>query len=233
MDSMFDILMGLPLFRGVSHERMSKTVGDTKLHFLKYLPGETIFQAGQMCSSVAFIISGTVRIHITNPDGRFSVSQSLMAQDVIAPDFLFGKITNYPGDVSAVDTVSMLLISKTDYIKILHSDNVFLFNYLNLLSMNAQKAVEGILAVSTGDIAERIAFWISALTQPRSFDIRLECKQRDLVGLFGVQRSAMRAALDELKDKGIIDFSLYGIDVKDRRALLGLLHNHAEASDEE
>lgn len=233
MDSMFDILMGLPLFRGVSHERMSKTVGEAKLHFLKYLPGETIFRTGQTCSSVAFIISGTVRINIANPDGRFSVSQSLAAQDVIAPDFLFGKITNYPGDVVAVDTVSVLLIAKTDYIKILHSDNVFLFNYLNLLSMNAQKAVEGILAVSTGDIAERIAFWISALTQPRSFDIHLECRQRDLVGLFGVPRTTLRAALDNLKEKGIIDYSLYGIDVKDRRALLALLHNHSEASDEE
>lgn len=233
MDSMFDILMGLPLFRGVSLDRMSKTVGEAKLHFLKYLPGETIFQAGQSCTSVAFILSGTVRIHISNPDGRFSISQSLSAQDVISPDFLFGKITNYPGNVIAADTVGILLISKTDYIKILHSDNVFLFNYLNLLSMNAQKAVEGILAVSTGDIPERIAFWISALTQPRSFDIRLECKQRDLVGLFGVPRTALRAALEELKGKGFIDFSLYGIDVKDRRALLTLLHNHSEPSEEE
>ena len=233
MDSMFDILMGLPLFRGASRERMSKTVGEAKLHFLKYLPGEKIFQAGQTCTSVAFILSGTVRINITNPDGRFTVSQSLMAQDVISPDFLFGKITNYPGDVTALDTVSVLLISKTDYIKILHSDNVFLFNYLNLLSMNAQKAVEGILAVSTGDIPERIAFWISALTQPRSFDLRLECKQRDLVGLFGVPRTALRAALDDLKIKGMIDFSLYGIDVKDRRSLLALLHNHSEPTDED
>jgi len=228
MDSMFDILMGLPLFRGVSRERMSKTAGAAKLHFLKYLPGETIFRAGQTCSSVAFLISGTVRIITTNSDNRFTVSQSLKAQDVIAPDFLFGKITEYPGDVKAIDTVGVLLIPKTDYINILHSDNVFLFNYLNLLSMNAQKAVEGVLAVSTGDISERIAFWISALTQPRSFDIRLECRRRDLASLFGIQRTSLQATLEQLKKKGIIDFSHEGIDVCDRNALLAILHNHAE-----
>lgn len=226
---MFDILMGLPLFRGVSMEKMAKTVGTAKFHFLKYLPGETIFRAGQPCANVAFILSGTVRITIANPDGRFSVSQSLDAQDVIAPEFLFGKLTNYPGTVVAEDTVSILQISKADYVNILVSDNVFLFNYLNLLSMNAQKSVEGILAVSTGDVAERIAFWISALTQPRSHGIRLECHQRDLVALFGVPRTTLRATLESLKERGLVDFSPYGIDVRDRAALLALLHNHAEA----
>ena len=35
MDSMFDTLMTLPLFRGVSQERMAETVGKAKFHFLK------------------------------------------------------------------------------------------------------------------------------------------------------------------------------------------------------
>lgn len=231
MDSMFDILMGLPLFKGTSKDRMAKTVGSAKFHFLKYLPGETIFRAGQTCNEIAFIISGAVRITIANPDGRFSVGQSIAAQDVVSPDFLFGKITKYPGEVKALDTVGMLLIAKNDYINILHSDNVFLFNYLNLLSMNAQKAVEGILAVSTGDIPERIAFWISALTQPRSFDIRLECRQRDLTGLFGIPRTTLRAALENLKEKGLVDYNPYCISVKDRRGLLSILHNHSEVED--
>ncbi len=121
----------------------------------------------------------------------------------------------------------MLLIDKRDYITILHSDD----NYINLLSMNAQKAVEGILAVSTGDIAERIAFWISALTQPRSFDIRLECRQRDLTGLFGIPRTTLRAALEDLKQKELIDYNPNCIHVLDRRGLLALLHNHSESED--
>ena len=97
--------------------------------------------------------------------------------------------------------------------------------------MTAQKSLEGILAVSTGDLPERIAFWISALTQPRSYDINLECKQRDLVALFGVPRTSLRAALEEMKEKGLVDFSPYGIDVKNRRELLNLLHNHSEQPD--
>lgn len=228
MESMFDILSDLPLFKGVGRDKMARIAGQSKFHFLKFTPGETVFRAGDPCNSIAFLISGTVRMTIQNPDGRFSVAQTLAAQDVISPDFLFGKITKYPADVVAVDTAGLLLISKADYVKILNSDNVFMFNYLNLLSMNAQKAVEGILAVSTGDVQERIAFWISALTQPRSYDIRLECRQRDLVALFGVPRTTLREALENMKQRGLINYSLYGIDVLDRQKLINILHNHAE-----
>ena len=71
---------------------------------------------------------------------------------------------------------------------ILNNDEVFLFNFLNVLSMNAQKAVDGILAITSGNLEERIAFWIVALTQRGGTDITLACKQRDLYSLFGVQR---------------------------------------------
>lgn len=228
---MFDILMGLPLFEGVSKKRMSQTVGNAKFHFLKYLPGEMIFRTGQTCNEIAFIISGSVEITIANHDGRFSVSQTLAAQDVVLPDFLFGKTTEYPGEVKAIDNVGMLLISKNDYIDILHSDNVFLFNYLNLLSMNAQKSVEGLLAISTGDIYERIAFWISALTRQHSYDIRLECCRHDLSALFGVPNSSLSTALEGLKAKGIIDYDANHITVNNRRDLLSILYNHSKAED--
>lgn len=35
MDSMYEILMGLPLFKGVSYTNISKVVESTKFHFLK------------------------------------------------------------------------------------------------------------------------------------------------------------------------------------------------------
>ncbi len=40
MDSMYEILMSLPLLNGVSRTRILEIVGKTKFHFLKYLDGE-------------------------------------------------------------------------------------------------------------------------------------------------------------------------------------------------
>lgn len=224
MNSMFEILMGLPLFRGVTHERIAETVGMAKFHFLKYLHGEEIVAAGSPCTHIKFIISGSARSTIVNSDGRFSVSQTLTAPDVIAPDFLFGKATDYPCTVVADQPTGILQIAKNDYIKILNSDPIFMFNFLNLLSMNAQKAVDGVLALTTGSTEERIAFWIIALTQPGGRDITLSCRQRDLYSFFGVQRSSFIATLDDMKNRGIIDYNQNEIRITDRRLLLDILH---------
>ena len=232
MASMFELLMELPLFRGVSHARLAQVVGEAKFHFLKFPAGEVIIRAGEPCTHISFVISGSVRSTIVNNNGRFAVSQTLAAPAVIAPDFLFGKFTNYPGSVEAIDSVGLLKISKTDYINILNSDPVFMFNYLNTLSMNAQKALKGILSLTTGEIDERIAFWIIALTQRGSTDIRLTCRKRDLCSLFGVQRSVFDSGLQAMKERGLLDYTNRELIIHDRERMLHLLEHSPEGAGE-
>lgn len=228
MNSIYDTLMDLPLFRGVSRDRIQQIVGTTRLHFLKYLAGENIAMPAQACTHIKFIISGHVRSAISNVGNRFTVSQTLTAPDVIAPEFLFGRSTHYPCTATAIDTVGILQIDKNDYLKILVSDHVFLYNFLNILSMNAQKGIDGILSFTSGTIDERLAYWIIALTQSSGTDITLTCRQRDLNQLFGVQRSSFIATLNSMKERGYIDYEPGVIHVKDRASLFKLLHTQEE-----
>ena len=223
MDSMYEILKGLPLFHGASTERISDIVGKAKFHFLKYLAGERIVTAGEQCTHIKMIISGDARSTITNESQRFRVSQTLSAPSVIAPEFLFGRATNYPCTVDAVTDTGILQISKNDYMTILNRDHIFLYNFLNILSMNAQKSVDGILALSSGDLEERIAFWITALTQTSGTNIKVTCRQRDLYSLFGVQRSSFIATLESMKQRGIIDYNTNEIIVLSRPELAKLI----------
>lgn len=225
---MYELLTAIPLFSGVSKEKLTEIVGNTKFHFLKYLPGEQFIKPGESCTHLKFIISGKARLSITNRDGRFTVSQTLEAPNVICPDYTFGRHTSYPCAATAIDAVGILQIEKADYLKILNSDPIFLFNYLNLISMNAQKAIDGVLAVATGSLEERIAFWIVALTQRGGTEIKLTCRHRDLYSLFGVQRSSFIATLDTLKQRGVIDYSQNEIAVNDRRALIEMIQSKTE-----
>ncbi len=228
MDQMYQLLMGLPLFSGVTYEKMLEIIGNTKFHFLKFLGGETFIAEGEQCTHIKFIISGKVRVSIANHDRRFTVSQTLTAPDVVAPEYIFGRSTVYPCSVVALEPTGVLQISKADYMKILNSDTIFLINYLNLLSMNAQKAVDGILSIATGSLEERIAFWIVALTQRGGTDITMTCRQRDLYSLFGVQRSSFISTLDDMKARGLIDYSQTEIRVRNRRDLIDILHSSVE-----
>ncbi|MCM1348221.1 MAG: Crp/Fnr family transcriptional regulator [Firmicutes bacterium] len=228
MDSMYENLMELPLFKGVSFDRISDIVGATRFHFLKYAPGETITEAGEKCTHIKFVISGAARLVTLNSGGRLRVAQTIKAPEVIAPDFLFGRFTNYPCSVTAVGATGILQIAKLDYLKILHSDDVFLINFLNTLSINAQKSVIGVLALTNGSLEERIAFWIVALTQRGSTNISLQCKQRDFYSLFGVQRSSFMATLDSMAERGLVEYDQREIRFPSRPALVELLTNPQE-----
>jgi len=220
---MYENLMGLPLFNGVSYNRISEIVGNTKLAFMKYLPGENIVTAETPYTDVMFIIGGNVRLTISNSSQRFFLRQTLEAPSVVSPDFLFGRNPIFPASVSAIDTVSTMLIAKNDFISIIRNDEVCLYNYLNYISTNAQKAVDGVLALTTGSLEERIALWIIALSQRDAKDIVLSCRQRDLYAFFGVQRSSFINTLDSMKEQGLIDYSQNEIRVTSRSALRSIL----------
>lgn len=226
MDNIYELLTALPLFKGVSKERMLEIAGKIRFHFLKYAANEIIAKAGEPCTHIKFVINGSVRQSISTDDSRFVISQTLRAPAVISPEYIFGRLTTYPGTVVSLEPAGILQIAKADYLDMLNSDPIFLFNFLNLLSMNAQKAVEGVLAVATGNLEERIAFWVIALTQRGASDISLSCRQRDLYSVFGVQRSSFIATLDAMKANGIIDYSQSEIRILDRDSLLKILQTH-------
>ena len=79
----------------------------------------------------------------------------------------------------------------------LQEEPIFLINLLNILSRRSQKALESFTALSSNDLKERLAFWVLSLTQQKSVDIRIICKQKDLYAFFGVQRSEYLSTLDE------------------------------------
>ncbi len=204
---MYETLLGLPLFAGVSRQKISEVAGKNKLHFLKYAPDEQIITAGELCTHIKSIIAGSVRVTIESDDNRFRVSQTLSA----------------PASVKAIDTVGILQIDKNDFLNIINSDPIFLFNYLNILSMNAQLSVEGVLALTSGSLEKRIAYWIVALTQSNGQDIVLQCRQRDMYTVFGVPRQSLICALDNMKSSGIIDYTAQEIQVLQRRELMNIL----------
>lgn len=225
MNSMFEILMDLPLFQGVSRDKLSELIEKTPFHFLKYQDDEEITAAGSPCSHVKFIISGEVKVTIPCRNLRIKVSEVLSGPNVLGHDYLFGRRTTYPYDVCSNGGCGILQISKTDFINILQSDSIFLFNMLNMLSRNSQNNVEELLSLSTGSIFERFAYFIISLTSPGAKDITIHYKQKDLCTLLGIQRASFINAMDKLQEWGVINYTLSEIVVKERRVLLDIMHS--------
>lgn len=216
--------MNLPLFQGISHETLSTLVEKYPFHFLKFKKGDTIIEEGEMCTHLRFIISGSVKIRTTSQQTKVELSQILDAPEVIAPDYLFGRTTVYPSDVIAEEDCGVLQILKTDYIEMLQSKKVLLFNILNYLSRNSQNRIWSFTSKTGGKFTTRFALLIYELTTRNSREIKISFKQKDLCQLLGVRRTTLMLSLDELKMQNIINYSQNEIKVLDRRALIEIIH---------
>ncbi len=222
MDSIYDTLMGLPLFQGVSRLKLSELVEKVPFHFIKYRDGENIISAGDKCNSLVFIVSGQARIDTPCQNKRIHFLETVSAPNVIGHDYLFGKITHYPFSVHARGICGTLQITKSDYINMLQNDKVFLFNILNTLSRSTQMHKASILSLTKGTIGERIAQMVTSITHPDSTDIKISFRQKDFSTMLGAQRTSFVNALQHMKDAGIIDFNLSEISIKDRDKLVSM-----------
>lgn len=223
MDNMFETLMRLPLFQGVGRESISDLIEKYPFHFLKFQDGDTIIAQGDECTHVRFLVSGQVMVTTSSQVLRVSLSQKIVAPNVIGPDYLFGRQTAYPYTVRALGVCGILQVSKSDYVEIVQSNKVYLYNILNYLSRNSQVHTLTLLNQSHGLIAERLAKLVLTLTTAQSEDIVLNFRQKDLCNLLGARRTSLVNALDDLSKLGIIEADLSQVKVLNRRALIQLI----------
>lgn len=220
MDSMYQQLMRLPLFQGVSTDKITALVEKLPFHFLKYRSGEQILAAGDSCTHIKFVVSGKVRVAMPCAHLRITIEQTLATPNVLAADSLFGRETVYPFTAVADGPCGILQLLKSDYIKMINSDKVFLFNILNFLSSGSQRGVSTVLSIKDGSALERLVMIVQSLVVAGASDVVLRYKQRDLCSLLSTQRTTLINMLDKLTDEGIVEYDSNVLRVTDLRGLL-------------
>ena len=220
---MYQQLMQLPLFQGVSTEKITELVEKLPFHFLKYRSGEQIVAAGDPCTHIRFIVSGKVRLETSSSRLKVSLEQILATPNVLAPDYLFGRDTTYPFSAFAEGGCGILQLLKGDYIKMINTDKVFLFNILNFLSSGSQRGIAMALAARDGSLEERLAMLMNVLVAPGATDVVLKFKQKDLCSLLGTQRTTLVSMLDRLSEQEILEYDSSEMRFLDMDALDALL----------
>ena len=219
---MYQQLMQLPLFQGVSTEKITALVEKLPFHFLKFRNGEQVFAAGDPCTHIKFIVSGQVRLETPFPKLRITMHQTVSNPHVLAAEYLFGRDTTYPYTAISNGACGILQLRKSDYIKMITSDKVFLFNILNYLSSGSQRSLQMPLTVKDGSVAERLAMIVDNLSISGATNIGFRYKQKDLCTLLGTQRTTLVSMLERLSDQGIVDYDSNELKILDLQGLINV-----------
>ena len=219
MSSMYDLMLQLPLFQGISRDQLTTILEKTPFHFKRYRDGEVIRNSGEACSSIIFILSGEVRLVTPTFGGRMIIGQDFYAPYTMPFTNLFGAETTTRSTLYAIGHTGIMLLDKLHFLRLMQTNTVLQVTVLNMLSTNAQKQHKALDLSSEGDEALRLASWLLAYTDRPSHNIILDAKITDWCNMLHLDQAAFWRSVATLEGSDCVEFVNGKLKLLDRYGL--------------
>lgn len=217
---MYDTLLQLPLFQGLSKQDFDALLMKLKLNFLKYQAGTRFIKAGDACSDFVFLISGTVVSSRESEASSFIYKEVIEAPYLLEPFSMFGLSASYNHDYYADSDVSLLLIDKQYIYSELNKYNICGMNLLNMLSGKAQAVDKFIWSRREFSLRERIIRFVRGLSELQFGEKYLQIKMNTLADLMDTTRLKVSNELNDMAELGLIVLKRKEIYIPDLTKLI-------------
>lgn len=204
MSTMFDTLLRLPLFQGLSQEDFTSILGKVKLHFVKYKPGEVIAQANTPCNMLIFLLKGEMNIETTPESKLFTYIETFTEPYLTEPESLFGMYPQFKASYVAKTNVSVMTVDKTFILKELLKYNVFRLNYVNNLSNRAQAAYNRLWESTASGTRNKIIHFFLNHAERQEGEKTVVIKMEDLAEIIDDTRLNVSRVLNDMQEEGLV-----------------------------
>lgn len=205
MNTIFDILLQLPLFQGLAVEDFTRILEKVKLHFAKQKTGETLVQEGTPCDRLIFILNGNIAATTKSVQEHYSLTEYFEAPYLIEPQSLFGLYTIYSARYTATTPINSISINKEAVINDLLKYEIFRLNYLNIVSSQLQLLNKSTWGYTPDNVEARISNFIRTHLKRLQGSKSLKIKMEDLATIVNDTRNGVSKALNNMQDKGLLE----------------------------
>lgn len=183
------------------------TKDEQKLLEVKTLnKGAFLFREGQLCTQIAIVVSGQVKISSINYSGSEVVFNVLENGEIFGNNLIFSDNPIYKGDVVALKDSVVVLIKKENLENILQSNKEFLLTYLNIQSNFGKKLNSTIKMLSFASAEERFKFYLRENNGEFSYHTVTE-----LADILHLKRETLSRVLTKLEKENAIKRSPHKI----------------------
>lgn len=217
---MYEMIMDLPLFKGVSKDQVSLFLEKTHIDFKNYEVGEVLAEMGEPVNRVRFVISGDISLTHPLEGVGITIEERSGFGKVLGADRLFGLATGYPYRAVAKTRTSIMEFSKPQYVNLLHSDSIYMLNFFNYLSLRAQRPVDSAVKYCHGDLMSRICFLVSLMTEPAAGEVVIRGDNAALADYCNCSEESVCEWKNLLVREGLADCDSSFVRIKSRRDFL-------------
>lgn len=206
-------LLQFPLFQGMSHDDLQQVAAYTKLDFRKYVAGDTVYNAGDVCRHLYLLINGEVNIISMSDDCQFTVEERMSAPYMAQLERLFGFNSIFSNTMRALTDLNVLLIEKQELNIMSEQYLVFRLNQINLLSYKAQRLWARRWHQQPATLDQRIVrYLVDHCERPAGFK-NIKVTMNYLAQELNDSRLDVSRALNRLQQQGLITLHRGGMEV--------------------
>lgn len=197
----------------MSHDDLQQVAAYTKLDFRKYVAGDTVYNAGDVCRHLYLLINGEVNIISMSDDCQFTVEERMSAPYMAQLERLFGFNSIFSNTMRALTDLNVLLIEKQELNIMSEQYLVFRLNQINLLSYKAQRLWARRWHQQPATLEQRIVrYLVDHCERPAGFK-NIKVTMNYLAQELNDSRLDVSRALNRLQQQGLITLHRGGLTV--------------------
>jgi len=173
---------------------------------VKNIPkGSHIFSEGQSATAFFIVVAGSLKIYKLSAEGNEQILHIQKKNELIAEAIIFDFLT-YPAYCQALEDSTLIRISKTDFIDLLHHFPEICFQIMNAYSRRMRQLVDKIEEISLHDIKSRLANYLMNNSEVKNSQLifTLTLTKKDLASTLGTIPETLSRTLNLFKKEKVI-----------------------------
>ena len=199
---MYTELTQLPLLQGMNATDLATI--QKEAHIFNTQSGHTFCKQGKICSSLVFIIKGSVTRRTVSPKGDFEFEETVQAPWVIEPESLYGLHCTYSSDYTSTEICTLMTLSKQEIAKLFTKNDIFRMTYLNLLSASLQRNRQDTIRPYTSCAEKRLLHFMESLSSFHFGSKKIKIKMEDLAEYMNETRLRISRILNKWQNLNLI-----------------------------
>jgi CRP/FNR family transcriptional regulator, cyclic AMP receptor protein len=188
------VLRQHPIFRDLEPEALDQLGRYAKHVTLKR--GAALFSKGDPGNSLFAVISGTVKMSISSPEGRNAIL------NLIGPGQVFGEMAVLSGQARSADATAntnceMFVIDRRDFLPFVRNHPALAMKFIELLCERVRRTSDQVEQIILQDLPGRLASALLGLTERNKPDDSrtIEITQQEISEMVGMTRESINKQL--------------------------------------
>lgn len=198
------ILRSLPAFAGLREQRLAALAAEASLKSVGR--NEVVIRVGDPTDSVYFVLSGRLRVLVSDAEGREVILSMLGPGDMFGE---IGAIDDNPrsATVSAVDGSDLVVFAKEDFRRCLADNFDLTLAIMRNLASRLRAADQRIESLALLDVFGRVARLLLELAEDRNGRkvVPSRLTKQDIAKMVGASREMVSRVMKDLSNQGLIE----------------------------